>query len=65
VDSVSSMTSDEDTVQINQKKVNLIDVPGHERLRSRLWRDFLPIARGIVFVVDSVELSSNLRPISE
>lgn len=35
--------------------MRVIDLPGHQRLRYRL-REFLPVARAIVFVVDSMDL---------
>lgn len=46
------------------KKVHIVDVPGHQRLRSHL-RDYLPIAAGIVFVVDAVEVENQLRLTAE
>eukprot|EP00299_Pterocystis_sp_00344_P015713 c7859_g1_i1.p1 GENE.c7859_g1_i1~~c7859_g1_i1.p1 ORF type:complete len:227 (-),score=52.35 c7859_g1_i1:119-799(-) len=44
----------------NANKVHLVSFPGHSRLRSGL-RDFLPITRCIVFVVDSLDVSSQAR----
>ena len=59
------MAPNEMEITINEKKAHLVDVPGHERLRTQLWKDFLPIARGIIFVVDSVELDTHIKAISE
>lgn len=39
-------------------------MPGHERLRLR-YTDYLPVTRGIVFVVDSVTITRQVRAVSE
>ena len=46
------------------KPVHIVDVPGHSRLRPKL-DEFLPLAAGIVFVVDAVEFLPNVRAASE
>jgi signal recognition particle receptor subunit beta len=46
------------------KPVNVVDVPGHSRLRPKL-DEFLPRAAGVVFVVDAVEFLPNSRAASE
>jgi len=46
------------------KPVNLIDVPGHSRLRPKL-DEYLPQAAGLIFVVDALEFLPNFRAASE
>jgi len=43
--------------------VHVVDIPGHERVRTSKFRQYLPIARGIVFVIDSDNVQ--VRPIAE
>ncbi|GAQ79462.1 signal recognition particle receptor subunit beta [Klebsormidium nitens] len=46
------------------KPVQIADIPGHPRLRTKL-DEYLPKARGIVFVVDAVDFMPNLRAVTE
>jgi GTPase SAR1 family protein len=46
------------------EKHNLIDLPGHPRLRS-MALDHIPIANGIFIVVDSTLVSREIRPLAE
>ncbi|KAK4261337.1 hypothetical protein QN277_004349 [Acacia crassicarpa] len=46
------------------KPVQIVDVPGHSRLRPKL-DEYLPKAAGIVFVVDALEFLPNCRAASE
>lgn len=43
----------------------MIDLPGHERLREKFFDQYKSIARGIVFVVDSVTLQKDVRDVAE
>ncbi|KAG6396495.1 hypothetical protein SASPL_142646 [Salvia splendens] len=69
---VTSMEPNEDTFVLHSetakkgkvKPVHIVDVPGHSRLRPKL-DEFLPLAAGIVFVVDAVEFLPNVRAASE
>jgi signal recognition particle receptor subunit beta len=49
---------------ITKQPIQLVDVPGHERLRFR-YADFMPIARGIIFVVDSTTVGRSARTTAE
>jgi len=42
----------------------MIDIPGHERLRFK-FSEFMPIARSIVFVVDSATVARQTRVLAE
>ncbi|KAM0937578.1 putative small GTP-binding protein [Dioscorea sansibarensis] len=46
------------------KPINLVDVPGHSRLRPIL-DDYLAQAAGVIFVVDAVEFLPNCRAAAE
>jgi len=46
-------------------KVNVVDVPGHAKIRNRFYERFLPRAKGIVFFVDGVEFSTNKRDVAD
>ncbi|KAG2178105.1 hypothetical protein INT43_003358 [Umbelopsis isabellina] len=54
----------DDGTPITKKPIQLIDVPGHERLRFR-YTDFLPITRGVIFVVDSTTIGRSARSTAE
>jgi len=67
---VTSLSENEDFIFVKAKKsnkkemVHLVDTPGHERLRHKL-RQFLPISRGVVFVIDSVDFEIQARQVAE
>lgn len=69
---VTSMDPNEDTFVLHSettkrgkfKPVNLIDVPGHLRLRPKL-DEYLPQAAGLIFVIDALEFLPNFRAASE
>ncbi|TPX35867.1 hypothetical protein SmJEL517_g01694 [Synchytrium microbalum] len=44
--------------------IHIVDVPGHEKLRYR-FAEFLPIARAIIFVVDSSTITQQVRRSAE
>lgn len=46
------------------RPVHVIDVPGHSRLKPKL-DEVLPLAAGIVFVVDALEFLPKCREASE
>jgi len=46
------------------RPVHIVDFPGHQRLRSQLTT-FLPITRGIIFLIDAVEFKAELSNIAQ
>lgn len=42
-----------------------MDIPGHERLRDKFFEQYKGIAKGVVFVVDSVTLQQDIRDVAE
>ncbi|KAI9467957.1 MAG: signal recognition particle receptor subunit beta [Benjaminiella poitrasii] len=61
---VSSMKENEGQFTINNKIFDLVDMPGHDRIRYR-YVDFLPITRSIIFVIDSTSVSRQIRSVAE
>jgi len=47
------------------RPVNLVDIPGHERLRDTILTKYVGSARGIIYVVDSSVVSKQIRDITE
>ncbi|CAB3981711.1 signal recognition particle receptor subunit beta-like [Paramuricea clavata] len=47
------------------KFLELIDVPGNEKLRGKFIGQFKDLARGIIFVVDSVNFTRELHAVAE
>jgi len=47
------------------KSWNLVDVPGHERVRDKHFHKHKDNARGVVFVVDSVKFPREIRDVAE
>ena len=45
--------------------LNLVDVPGHERIRGGIVDLFSSSARGIVYMVDSNTVSKQVRDVAE
>jgi len=69
---VTSMIENESEVEISRdnanggvSKVNVIDIPGHAKIRNRFYDRFLPRAKAIVFFVDGVEFSTNKRDVAD
>ncbi|KAF9929414.1 hypothetical protein BGZ75_008331 [Mortierella antarctica] len=62
VETVTSIKENEANVVLTEGKssVHLVDIPGHERLRFK-FSEFMPIARAIVFVVDSATVARQTR----
>ncbi|KAG0746442.1 hypothetical protein G6F57_000512 [Rhizopus arrhizus] len=61
---VSSMKENEGQLAISNKTFDVVDLPGHERVRYR-YVDFLPVAQSIVFVIDSTTLNKQVRSVAE
>jgi len=53
------------SVSAKNKKLKIVDLPGHERIRGQLLDEFKSMARGIVFVVDSGTLQREIKEVAE
>ncbi|KAG1460031.1 hypothetical protein G6F56_006039 [Rhizopus delemar] len=58
------MKENEGAILLSNKTFDLVDLPGHERVRFR-YIDFLPVTQSIVFVVDSTTLNKQIRSVAE
>ena len=48
-----------------KSSLNLVDVPGHERIRGSIVDQFCSSARGIMYLVDSNTVSKQVRDVAE
>jgi signal recognition particle receptor subunit beta len=46
------------------RAVHLVDIPGHERVRSR-YQHYLPVTSCIIFMIDTIDFSSNVTQVGE
>jgi len=66
VETYTSMKENSGVLTVAGKRpVNLVDVPGHERIRDSVLDQCAASARGIVFVVDSGTISKQIRDTTE
>ncbi|KAI9315187.1 signal recognition particle receptor beta subunit-domain-containing protein [Dichotomocladium elegans] len=64
VPTVTSMKENEGPLVVGSKTFDLVDIPGHERVRLR-YTEFLPVTRSIVFLVDSTTIARQVREVGE
>ncbi|KAG0221933.1 signal recognition particle receptor beta subunit-domain-containing protein [Mortierella sp. GBAus27b] len=66
VETVTSIKENETNIVLVEGKppVHVVDIPGHERLRFK-FSEFMPIARAVVFVVDSSTVPRQTRLLAE
>ncbi|KAG0368742.1 hypothetical protein BGZ54_001224 [Gamsiella multidivaricata] len=66
VETVTSIKENEADVVLTEGKspIHIVDIPGHERLRFK-FSEFMPIARAVVFVVDSSTVARQTRILAE
>nr|CAD7397937.1 unnamed protein product [Timema cristinae]CAD7432339.1 unnamed protein product [Timema monikensis] len=50
---------------VNNRSLRIIDIPGHERQRAKFLDQYKPVARAIIFVVDSVSIQKEIRDVAE
>ncbi|CAG8522785.1 5510_t:CDS:2 [Paraglomus occultum] len=54
----------DETEPLLKTPVHIVDIPGHEKLRFK-FTEFIPIARGVVFLIDSATIGRSVRPVAE
>ena len=67
---VASMVMNEANVKVrgdmpNARPIRIVDIPGHPRLRNRLLDEQANSARGVVFLVDSVDFMPKKSEVAE
>jgi len=66
VQTYTSMTHNKMTFPVeNKDSVELVDVPGHERVRGQILDTFSGSTRALVFMVDSNTVSKQIRDVAE
>ena len=66
VQTYTSMTHNKMTFPVeNKDSVELVDVPGHERVRAQILDTFSGSARALIFMVDSNTVSKQIRDVAE
>lgn len=50
---------------LQSASLRIVDIPGHERLREKFFDQYKPLARGVVFVIDSVTIQKDVRDAAE
>ncbi|XP_053208850.1 signal recognition particle receptor subunit beta-like [Panonychus citri] len=65
VSTFTSMKQNECQLVLPKRSVALIDIPGFERLRDKYWNDLKKGVRSIVFVVDSYQITSNIKDVAD
>jgi len=66
VETYTSMMENKFSWEVEGKpSVNLVDIPGHERIRNEILGRFSSSARGIVYVVDSNTVSKQVRDVAD
>lgn len=51
--------------RFTQHPVNITDIPGNERIRSKVFDDRKGFAQGILFMIDSEAIQTELRDVAE
>lgn len=66
LETYTSMKENSGVLSLEGKKpVNIVDVPGHERIRDQILAKYSGSARGIVYVVDSAAIAKQIRDVTE
>ncbi|XP_053675169.1 signal recognition particle receptor subunit beta [Anopheles nili] len=47
------------------RELKVVDVPGHERLRSKFFDEYKNVAKAIVYVIDSVSVQKDIRDVAD
>jgi len=63
--SIQENVSEYSAGEKTKKKVKLVDIPGHDRLRHLFIDKFKATARGIIIVVDSVTFQKDVKDVAE
>lgn len=59
------MVANEDKITIGKKVHNVIDFPGHQRLRAELMTTYLRKAGKVIFVIDASNLKATLPSVAQ
>lgn len=67
IETFTSITENvgEYSIEGSAKVTQVVDIPGHERLRIRFFDQYKSSAKGVVYVVDSVSVQKDIRDVAE
>ena len=66
VETYTSMVHTNITINLEDKpSINLVDIPGHERIRGSIVDQFSSSARAILYVVDSNTVAKQVKDVAE
>ncbi|XP_057336716.1 signal recognition particle receptor subunit beta [Microplitis mediator] len=52
-------------IDVNDKSLQVVDIPGHERLRYKFIDKYKTQAIGLIYVIDSVSIQKDIRDVTE
>lgn len=61
----TSIKENVDKIALDKQVFRLVDIPGHERVRSKFFDQYKKSARILVFLVDSSTLQKDVRDVAE
>lgn len=56
---------DDYSMEGSTKSIQVVDIPGHERLRTKFLDQYKKSAKGIIYVIDSVNVQKDIRDVAE
>lgn len=65
VDTQTSMKENVGSYLINNKGLQIIDIPGYERLRGKFFDKYKSSARGVMYIIDCVTIQKDIRDAAE
>ncbi|XP_015122486.1 signal recognition particle receptor subunit beta [Diachasma alloeum] len=65
IETYTSAKENVDDIEIKDNSLKIVDIPGHERLRYRIFDKYKSSARGLIFVIDSVTFQKDIRDVAE
>ncbi|XP_055910077.1 signal recognition particle receptor subunit beta [Eupeodes corollae] len=61
----TSIAENVGTYHAGRLSTRLIDIPGHERVRDKFFDQYKNTAKGVIFVVDSVNIQKDVRDVAD
>ncbi|XP_012223174.1 signal recognition particle receptor subunit beta [Linepithema humile] len=52
-------------IAINNSSLRIVDIPGDERLRNKYFDKYKSFAKGLVYVIDSVPIQTQIKDVAE
>nr|CAG4650435.1 EOG090X0C7N [Sida crystallina] len=66
IETFTSIQENTGQLFLDQKKpLQIIDIPGHERVRQKFFDTYKSSARGVIYVIDSLNFTKDIRDVAE